>query len=81
MLSLELMYCSVEPPEQVDDHLLPFGLSFGDQSLLPADDGSSGPQIKDNPCPVFGVEEDTIYVSFCTGCTLLYKLDAKTYRV
>ena len=47
---------------EINDHLLPFGLSFGDQFLSDVDDGSSGPQLKDDPCPVFGIEEYTIYV-------------------
>ena len=62
---LQTIYNSLDPPEQIsDDHLLPFGQSFGDQLLPPADDDSSEPQIKNDECPLFGVEEDTIIVSF-----------------
>ena len=55
-------YYSLEPPEPIDDHLLPFGLSVGDQRLRSVDDGSSEPQITDDPFPLFGVEQDTIWV-------------------
>ena len=56
-------------PDPGNDHLLPFGPAEGDQVLPQVDDGSSPPQVKmDFPtsCPVFGAQEDTIFVSIVT---------------
>ena len=53
----------LESAQILSNHLLPFGESSGDQLLQSTDDGSSEPQVEIDPCPVFGVEQDTIYVS------------------
>ena len=45
------------------DHFLPFGLATGDEMLPTLDDGFSDPQIKVSSCPIFGTQEDTIFVS------------------
>ena len=47
--------------------LLPFGVPFGDEVILPGLFSTSGPQsklaISNITCPFFGTSEDTIFVS------------------
>ena len=62
----------------IDDHLFPFGESFGDRLVGPRiDDGSSSALVKviasgSNSCPIFGTEEDTLYVSTIYRITVVY---------